>query len=119
MSDPANTADLVALGQQRYLPVYRQRQMILDRGQGSRLWGIDGRDYIDFAGGIAVCGLGHADPDPVAALREQAAKLWHTSNEFLSEPPLRLAEDVALASRFAARAVHCISGAEANETAIM
>ena len=92
MTDPASTADLVALGQQRYLPVYRQRQMILDRGQGARLWDIEGRDYIDFSAGIAVCSLGHADPDLVATLREQAGKLWHTSNAFLSEPPLRLAQ---------------------------
>ena len=118
MSDSTSTADLVALGQQRYLPVYRQRQMILDRGQGSRLWDIDGRDYIDFAGGIAVCGLGHADPDLVAALREQAGKLWHTSNVFLSEPPLRLAEELVAASRFAERVFLCNSGAEANEAAI-
>src|SRR5690606_22603004 len=118
MTDPASTADLVALGQQRYLPVYRQRQMILDRGQGARLWEIEGRDYIDFSAGIAVCSLGHADPDLVAALREQAGKLWHTSNVFLSEPPLRLAQELVEASRFAERVFLCNSGAEANEAAI-
>jgi acetylornithine/N-succinyldiaminopimelate aminotransferase len=118
MTDPASTADLVALGQQRYLPVYRQRQMILDRGQGARLWDIEGRDYIDFSAGIAVCSLGHADPDLVAALREQAGKLWHTSNAFLSEPPLRLAQELVEASRFAERVFLCNSGAEANEAAI-
>ena len=118
MTDPASTADLVALGQQRYLPVYRQRQMILDRGQGARLWDIEGRDYIDFSAGIAVCSLGHADPDLVAALREQAGKLWHTSNVFLSEPPLRLAQELVEASRFAERVFLCNSGAEANEAAI-
>jgi len=118
MTDPASTADLVALGQQRYLPVYRQRQMILDRGQGARLWDIEGRDYIDFSAGIAVCSLGHADPDLVAALREQAGRLWHTSNVFLSEPPLRLAEELVAASRFAERVFLCNSGAEANEAAI-
>ncbi|MGY1408449.1 MULTISPECIES: acetylornithine transaminase [unclassified Luteimonas] len=118
MTDPASTADLVALGQQRYLPVYRQRQMILDRGQGARLWDIEGRDYIDFSAGIAVCSLGHADPDLVAALHEQSSRLWHTSNVFLSEPPLRLAEELAAASRFAERVFLCNSGAEANEAAI-
>lgn len=76
------TADLVALGQHYYLPVYRPREVILERGQGSRLWDREGREYIDLAAGIAVCGLGHNDPDLVAALTEQAAKLWHTSNVF-------------------------------------
>ncbi len=118
MNDSTSTADLVALGQQRYLPVYRQRQMILDRGQGARLWDIEGRDYVDFAGGIAVCGLGHADPDLVAALQDQATRLWHTSNVFLSEPPLRLASELVAASRFAERVFLCNSGAEANEAAI-
>src|SRR5690606_6666955 len=115
-SDP--TADLVALGQQRYLPVYRQRPVILDRGQGARLWDLDGRDYIDFSAGIAVCSLGHGDPDLVAALTAQAGRLWHTSNVFYSEPPLRLAEELVAASRFAERVFLCNSGAEANEAAI-
>ena len=115
-SDP--TADLVALGQQRYLPVYRQRPVILDHGQGARLWDLDGRDYIDFSAGIAVCSLGHGDPDLVAALTAQAGRLWHTSNVFYSEPPLRLAEELVAASRFAERVFLCNSGAEANEAAI-
>jgi len=117
MTNPS-TADLVALGKHRYLPVYRPREVILDRGQGARLWDRDGRDYVDFAAGIAVCGLGHNDPDLVAALTAQAGKLWHTSNVFYSEPPLRLAEELAVASRFAERVFLCNSGAEANEAAI-
>jgi acetylornithine/N-succinyldiaminopimelate aminotransferase len=112
------TDSLVALGQQYYLPVYKPRQLILDHGKGSRVWGIDGREYIDLAGGIAVCGLGHADPELVAALTEQAGKLWHTSNVFYSEPPVRLAEELVAASRFAERVFLCNSGAEANEAAI-
>jgi acetylornithine/N-succinyldiaminopimelate aminotransferase len=113
-----NTDALVALGQRRYLPVYKPRHLILDRGRGSRLWDIDGREYIDLAGGIAVCGLGHCDPELVAALAEQAGKLWHTSNVFYSEPPVRLAEELVAASGFAERAFLCNSGAEANEAAI-
>lgn len=113
-----STLDLVALGQHYYLPVYRPREVILERGQGSRLWDRDGREYIDLAAGIAVCGLGHNDPDLVAALTEQAGKLWHTSNVFYSEPPLRLAEELVNASRFATRVFLCNSGAEANEAAI-
>ena len=119
MTDTASASDhLLALGRDYYLPVYRPRQMILERGKGSRLWDIQGREYIDLAGGIAVCGLGHCDPELTAALIEQAGKLWHTSNVFYSEPPVRLAEELVAASRFAERAFLCNSGAEANEAAI-
>lgn len=114
----ASSADLIAIGQHYYLPVYRPREVILERGQGSRLWDREGNEYIDLAAGIAVCGLGHNDPDLVAALTEQAGKLWHTSNVFYSEPPLRLAEELVVASRFATRVFLCNSGAEANEAAI-
>src|SRR5690606_3243230 len=88
------TASLLAVGRDHYLPVYRQRGVVLERGEGARVWDSEGRDYIDFAAGIAVCSLGHADPDLVAALVEQAGKLWHTSNVFHSEPPLRLAQEL-------------------------
>ncbi len=112
------TAALVELGQRYTLPVYKPRQLILERGQGSRVWDIEGREYVDFAGGIAVCGLGHCDPELVATLTEQAAKLWHTSNVFYSEPPVRLVQELVEASRFAERAFLCNSGTEANEAAI-
>jgi len=114
----ASTDTLVALGQRYCLPVYKPRHLVLDRGRGSRLWDIEGREFIDLAGGIAVCGLGHADPELIAALTEQAGKLWHTSNVFYSEPPIRLMEELVAASGFAQRAFLCNSGAEANEAAI-
>ena len=113
-----DTDALLAIGRDRYVPVYRQRAMVLDHGRGARLWDIEGRQYIDLAGGIAVCALGHADPELIAALTAQAGKLWHTSNVFHSEPPLRLAEELVAASRFAERVFFCNSGAEANEAAI-
>ena len=113
-----DTDALLAIGRDRYVPVYRQRAMVLDHGRGARLWDIEGREYIDLAGGIAVCALGHADPELIAALTAQAGKLWHTSNVFHSEPPLRLAEELVAASRFAERVFFCNSGAEANEAAI-
>ncbi|WP_417474539.1 acetylornithine transaminase [Luteimonas mephitis] len=114
----ASSADLIAAGKRHYLPVYRPREVILDHGRGARVWDREGREYIDFAAGIAVCGLGHGDPDLLAALVEQGGKLWHTSNVFYSEPPLRLAEELVQASRFASRVFLCNSGAEANEAAI-
>ena len=114
----SDASHLLGLGRDYYLPVYRPRQLILERGRGCRLWDSEGRDYIDLAGGIAVCALGHCDPELTAALTEQAGKLWHTSNVFYSEPPVRLAEELAQASRFAQRVFLCNSGAEANEAAI-
>lgn len=114
----ADAGELLALAQQVLLPVYQPRPMVLARGRGARLWDSEGRDYVDFAAGIAVCSLGHCDPELTAALIAQAGRLWHTSNVFLSEPPLRLAQELVAASRFAERAFLCNSGAEANEAAI-
>lgn len=119
MSTPSPaTQSLVESARQRLVPTYRQRALVLDRGHGATLWDIDGRDYIDFAAGIAVNALGYGDPDVLAALQEQAGKLWHTSNVFHSEPPLRLAGELIAASGFASRVFFCNSGAEANEAAI-
>ena len=118
MTSDTNTAALLALGRERLLPVYKQRELILARGEGARLWDSEGRDYADFGAGIAVCSLGHCNSELNAALIEQAGKLWHTSNVFYSEPPLRLAQELVAASRFATRAFLCNSGAEANEAAI-
>lgn len=112
------TSDLIATAQQDTLAVYRQRAVILDHGRGSRVWDREGREYVDFGAGIAVNALGHAEPDLVAALTEQAGKLWHTSNVFWSEPPMRLAHELKTASGFAQRVFLCNSGAEANEAAI-
>jgi acetylornithine/N-succinyldiaminopimelate aminotransferase len=116
MSAPLD--ELLATARRRYLPIYRPRELILERGEGSRLWDSQGREYIDLAAGIAVNAFGHADPDLRAALIEQSGKLWHTSNIFYSAPPVQLAEELAQASGFAERVFLCNSGAEANEAAI-
>ena len=118
MARDTSVEELLALGRDVLLPVYRQREMILERGQGARVWDSEGREYVDFGAGIAVCSLGHCHPELTAALVEQAGRLWHTSNVFYSEPPLRLAQELVAASRFAERAFLCNSGAEANEAAI-
>ena len=114
----ARTDALTALGRRYYLPVYRPRELVLERGEGSRVWDVEGRDYIDFGGGIAVNALGHGHPALRAALEEQAGKLWHVSNVFHTEPPLRLAAELVAAAPFADRVFLCNSGAEANEAAI-
>lgn len=118
MSEHTRKHELVALGQRYWLPVYRPREVVLDHGCGSRVWDTAGRDYIDFGAGIAVNALGHQDADLKAALAEQADKLWHTSNVFYTEPPLRLARELVDASGFAERVFLCNSGSEANEAAI-
>lgn len=113
-----DSLDLIEKGQRYYLPNYKPREMILERGKGARLWDADGNEFIDLGSGIAVCSLGHADPDLVKALTDQAQKLWHTSNIFFTEPPIRLAEELVKASGFATRAYFCNSGTEANEAVI-
>lgn len=97
--------------------VYQPSEMILERGQGSRVWDREGRDYLDLAGGIAVTSLGHAHPTLISALTEQANKLWLVSNYFVTEPPLRLARKLIQAT-FADKVFFCNSGAEANEAAL-
>ncbi|WP_017462568.1 acetylornithine transaminase [Dyella ginsengisoli] len=109
---------LIELGKRYWLPVYKPRELVLDHGKGARVWDTEGREYIDFGAGIAVNALGHADPELLAALTAQAGKLWHSSNVFYTEPPLRLAEELVEASGFAERVFFCNSGAEANEAAI-
>ncbi|MEQ5803078.1 aspartate aminotransferase family protein [Halomonas sp. H10-9-1] len=102
----------------RYMvPNYAPQQGIPVRGEGSRLWDQQGREYIDFAGGIAVNGLGHCHPVLVEALKTQADRLWHLSNVYTNEPALALAR--ALVERtFADKVFLCSSGGEANEAAL-
>ncbi len=110
--------ELVYKGKAYFTPNYKPREMILDHGKGARLWDLDGNEYIDFGAGIAVCSLGHQDPDLLAALDAQSRKLWHTSNIFFTEPAIRLAEALVEAVPFARRVYFANSGAEANEAAI-
>lgn len=111
-------SSLTDLGKRYWLPVYKPRELVLDHGKGARVWDTEGREYIDFSAGIAVNALGHQDADLLAALTAQAGKLWHSSNVFYTEPPLRLAQELVEASGFAERVFLCNSGAEANEAAI-
>ncbi|RTF71596.1 aminotransferase class III-fold pyridoxal phosphate-dependent enzyme, partial [Serratia marcescens] len=98
------------------LPVYAPAQFVPVRGQGSRVWDQQGKEYIDFSGGIAVTALGHCHPALVEALKRQGETLWHTSNVFTNEPALRLASKLIDAT-FADRVFFANSGAEANEAA--
>ncbi|WP_269531893.1 aspartate aminotransferase family protein [Chitinimonas sp. BJYL2] len=112
MSQAVSRADF----DQVMVPNYAPADYIPVKGVGSRVWDQSGKEYIDFAGGIAVNSLGHAHPKLVAALNEQAQKVWHVSNSLTNEPALRLARKLIDAT-FAERVFFCNSGAEANEAA--
>ena len=98
------------------LPIYAPAEFIPVKGKGSRVWDQQGKEYVDFAGGIAVTALGHCHPKLVEALKTQGEALWHTSNVFTNEPALRLGRKL-VASTFAERVAFMNSGTEANETA--
>ncbi|MFY0666124.1 MAG: aspartate aminotransferase family protein [Natronospirillum sp.] len=106
-----------ALFDQVMVPNYSPVSVIPVKGEGSRLWDQEGREYIDLAGGIAVNSLGHCHPELVAALKEQADKLWHLSNVYTNEPALNLAKQLCDLT-FAERVFFANSGAEANEAAL-
>lgn len=112
MSNTVTRADF----DQVMVPNYGPAGFIPVKGLGSRVWDQSGREFIDFAGGIAVNSLGHCHPQLVAALTEQASKLWHVSNVFTNEPALKLGK-LLTESTFAERVFFCNSGAEANEAA--
>lgn len=99
------------------VPVYSPASFIPVKGQGSKVWDQQGKEYIDLTGGIAVNVLGHSHPALIEALNEQAHKLWHISNVFTNEPALQLAKKL-IEHTFADRVFFSNSGAEANEAAL-
>ncbi|WP_288344645.1 aspartate aminotransferase family protein [uncultured Pseudoalteromonas sp.] len=99
------------------VPNYNPSEVIPVRGEGSRVWDQNGKEFIDFAGGIAVNCLGHCHPALVNALKEQGEKIWHLSNVMTNEPALRLAKKLTDAT-FADKVYFANSGAEANEAAL-
>ncbi|MBU2427911.1 MAG: aspartate aminotransferase family protein [Gammaproteobacteria bacterium] len=99
------------------VPNYSPSQIVPVRGEGSKLWDQQGREFIDFAGGIAVNCLGHCHPALVKALTDQANKLWHLSNTMTNEPALMLAKRL-VDNTFAEKVYFANSGAEANEAAL-
>lgn len=112
-----NTAEIQSLCEQYIINTYGTRKIALARGEGATLWDVEGREYLDFFAGIAVCNLGHAHPAVTEAICEQALKLLHVSNLYYIEPQARLAQ--ALAQQcFAKKWFFCNGGAEANEAAI-
>ena len=96
---------------------YGTPPLTLVRGRGAEVWDAEGRRYLDLLGGIAVNALGHAHPAVVEAVTRQISTLGHTSNLFITEPPLELAEKLLRLLDQPGRVLLCNSGAEANEAA--
>ena len=99
------------------LDTYARADVTFVSGEGSTLTDGEGRDYLDLLAGIAVVGLGHKHPAPLAAAQAQLERIWHVSNLYWTEPMARLAD--LLSERFGgAHAFFCNSGSEANEAAL-
>jgi len=96
---------------------YGRQPLALVKGDGCRVWDADGKEYLDFVAGLAVCNLGHAHPEVARAAAEQLAKLVHVSNLYYTAPMTELAEELVRLS-FADRVFFANSGAEVNEGAI-
>ncbi|MEU6124481.1 acetylornithine transaminase [Streptomyces sp. NPDC047123] len=108
---------LTARWQGALMDNYGTPRLPLVRGAGSKLWDADGKEYLDFVGGIAVNALGHAHPAVVEAVSGQIGALGHVSNLFVAEPPVALAEKLLQLFGREGRVFFCNSGAEANEGA--
>ena len=117
-----NLDDLVKLDSEHVMQTYGRIPVAFVRGEGARLWDSDGREYLDFLGGLAVTSLGHAHPEVAAAIADQASTLLHVSNLYYNEIQPQLAERIDLlltsATGTPGRVFFANSGAEANECAI-
>ncbi len=100
-----------------FTPNYAPAPALIDHGSGSRAWDTEGKEYVDFAAGIAVNTFGHAPPELRRVLASQADKLWHVSNAYAHAPGIGLALELT-ARTFADRVFLCNSGGEANEAAL-
>ena len=96
---------------------YKRFPIVLRKGRGMKVWSTDGKEYLDFVGGVAVNILGHCHPKVVIAIQKQAQRLLHVSNYYHIGPQIRLAK-LLVQHTFADKVFFCNSGAEANEAAI-
>jgi acetylornithine/N-succinyldiaminopimelate aminotransferase len=111
------TSDILADSQKYVMNTYGRQPLVLIKGRGTRVFDSDGREYIDFVSGVAVCNLGHCHPRVVVALQKQAQRLMHVSNHYHNEPQINLAKALVQHS-FADKVFFCNSGTEAVEAAI-
>ena len=110
-------SELTTRWQAAMMDNYGTPPLALVRGSGAEVWDADGRRYLDLVGGIAVNALGHAHPAVIEAVTQQISTLGHTSNLYITEPPLALAEKLLELIDQPGRVLFCNSGAEANEAA--
>ncbi|MGD8252965.1 MAG: aspartate aminotransferase family protein [Syntrophobacterales bacterium] len=111
------TEDLMQESRAHICQTYNRFNLAFLSGSGCNLWDQEGRQYLDFVAGIAVCNLGHCPPELARVLHEQAQKLVHVSNLYYTEPQAKLAGELASVC-FANKVFFGNSGAEANEAAI-
>jgi predicted acetylornithine/succinylornithine family transaminase len=111
------TNDILADSHKYCMNTYGRQPLVLVKGRGTKVFDSDGREYIDFVSGVAVCNLGHCHPRVVVALQKQAQRLMHVSNHFHNEPQINLAKALVQHS-FADKVFFCNSGTEAVEAGI-
>src|SRR5215831_17274818 len=110
--------DLKALDAEHVMQTYGRLPVAFVRGEGTRLWDSEGREYLDFLAGLAVVSLGHAHPAVADALADQARTLLHVSNLYYNDQQPRLAQRLDALLSGGGRVFFCNSGGEANECAI-
>jgi predicted acetylornithine/succinylornithine family transaminase len=109
--------EIMALADENIMNTYKRFPIVLVKGSGVKVWDVNGKEYLDFVAGIAVCNLGHSHPRVIAAVKEQLENLMHVSNLYYTEPQAQLAR-LLVENSFADKVFFCNSGAEANEAAI-
>jgi predicted acetylornithine/succinylornithine family transaminase len=109
--------EIMALADENIMNTYKRFPIVLVKGSGVKVWDVNGKEYLDFVAGIAVCNLGHSHPQVIATVKEQLENLTHVSNLYYTEPQAQLAK-LLVDNSFADKVFFCNSGAEANEAAI-
>ena len=109
--------EIMALADENIMNTYKRFPIVLVKGSGVKVWDVNGKEYLDFVAGIAVCNLGHSHQQVIAAVKEQLENLTHVSNLYYTEPQAQLAS-LLVENSFADKVFFCNSGAEANEAAI-
>jgi len=113
----SDTAAIIEHGKQVLAGNYNRLPFVMARGQGTRLWDSDGREYLDLFAGFGAGIIGHCHPALVAAATDQAQKLWHVGNTFYTTPQIEFADRLTRTA-FPGQAFYCHSGLEANEAAV-
>jgi acetylornithine/N-succinyldiaminopimelate aminotransferase len=111
------TEELINLSREYITNTYTRFPVVIVKGEGCKIWDVEGKEYLDFVSGLAVCNIGHSHPKVVKAINEQAESLIHISNLYYSLPQIKLAK-LLCKNSFAGKVFFCNSGAEANEAAI-